>query len=80
MDPRVLLVPKGVCGLKTSQIMITFLNMGRIEEKSDNYNFRCNMASVCGNGSHSSYVGLNAKDSNNIQIIGILMILVLHLL
>ena len=34
------------------------------------------MASVCGNGSHSSYVGLNAKDSNNIQIIGILMILV----
>ena len=26
------------------------------------------------------YVGLNAKDSNNIQIIGILILLVLHLL
>ena len=53
LDPRVLLAPKGGCRLKTSQIMIPFLNMGK---KSDHYNFRCNMASVCGNGSHSSYV------------------------
>ena len=61
--------------------MIPFLNMEKIEKNqtiitSDVIWPQCVGMEVI----RAMYVGLNAKDSNNIQIIGILILLVLHLL